>query len=298
MEFSSYVKSLLGINETDKVLEDLRVTRGDLKEITIKLWDQNAKNFPGAKFRNKELIAMVSRFNAMCKPSGGNFFKNVVDGLEEALTNVDTITDQIEREFNNEVANAAMSFRKANLLRFAEALSFVDRYSRSLLNYVLILETGEYEENGTTVKDSMTPAQIQWVVANYNSYLQAFRIVTLKKVEISKRLDSIPEVTVNDESTRMVASVSGMAKLDPFQMGFIPICLNPIYHVGMLVADWQVARHNAAKEERDLIQLRILNLKRSMEGKPDANIQKQIAYNEERLKKLTAKIADMEKEYA
>ena len=87
-------------------------------------------------------------------------------------------------------------------------------------------------------------------------------------------------------------------KIDPFQMRFIPAWLNIIYHVRLGIAEWQVGRYNAAKEELKVIQLRKLHLERLRDGKADAAIEKEIAYLEERAQKLNYKLRQMEESAA
>lgn len=90
----------------------------------------------------------------------------------------------------------------------------------------------------------------------------------------------------------------GSAKVDPFQMDLIPIWLNPIYHIGMFVSEWQADRYKAAKEEVRLLQLRKLNLEKTIEKKPDAKIQHEIEYLSNRVQGMNFKIEKMEKDYA
>ena len=81
-------------------------------------------------------------------------------------------------------------------------------------------------------------------------------------------------------------------------MRFIPVWLNPIYHIGMRIAEWQAKRYKSAKEELSLLQLRKLNLERVSAGKPDAKIQSEIKYLEARIQGLNFDIDEMEKKYA
>ena len=104
-------------------------------------------------------------------------------------------------------------------------------------------------------------------------------------------------MTVNPSSvTDIVASV-GASRVDPMNFGLIPIVLNPIYHVRMMIADWQVNRFKAADEERKLLEFKLLKMKMTDGGKRDANVDRQIEYTEGRLQKLNYKLMEMEKSY-
>lgn len=86
--------------------------------------------------------------------------------------------------------------------------------------------------------------------------------------------------------------------MDPYHFGLIPIKMNPIYHIRMAIAEWQVARYNAAIEEKRALEYRLLALKASSDGKKDAKLEEAIEYSEARLAKLNYKLATMEEDYA
>ena len=161
--------------------------------------------------------------------------------------------------------------------------------------YIYICETSVFEESDTTLVDSFSKAEIEWINHNFIAFCAAFNITSGKPQQVEKQFSNIPDIVVTGDNAHTLGATIGEDKIDPFQMSLIPIWMNPIYHIGMFVAEWQSDRYKAAKEEVRLIQLRKLNLEKLSEGKPDAKIQKEIAYMETRIQGLNFKLAKMEK---
>ena len=161
-----------------------------------------------------------------------------------------------------------------------------------------VCETAEYPDSGTALNDSLSPAEIEWLNANFLSFCTALNVVSGNPQQVKKQIDNIPDIIITSENATTLPSTMGEARLDPFQMNLITVRMNPIYHIRMFVAEYQADRYKAAKEEVKLLQLRKLNLEKLADGKPEAHIQKEITYMETRIQGLNFKIAKMEKENA
>jgi hypothetical protein len=116
--------------------------------------------------------------------------------------------------------------------------------------------------------------------------------------KIKAEFEEIPDITVTAAGDRTVQSTLGVSKLDPFRHGFVPLAMNPIYHIRMKVADYQHYRYERAKAEKDALELRKLRLERLQHGKQDAALDKQIEYTQKRIDDLTLQIRKVEEQYA
>lgn len=297
MKIPSFITSILPSFGKDRVTEDLRLTRTEYKDVTIPAFHQASTAFKGCKFKSPLLQDQLAVFGRMVKGKG-----NIVDAigalLPDALKNLDACEELIEKTFSEEIAGAGLTYQKANLLQFAECLHFVSRFSRKFLLYIFVCETAEYEDGGTTIADSLSPAEIEYIKTNFVTYCTALNAVTNQTATVHKLLSDVPDIVITSDNYDSLASTVGEKKLDPLQMKLIPVWLNPIYHIGMFVAEWQAERYKASKDELRLVQLRKLNLEKLQEGKPDAHVQKEIAYLETRIQGLNYKIDKMEKKYA
>lgn len=296
MKILNFIKSLIPSFTKNTVEEDIRLTRSEIVEVTQPAYENAVGLFKGWKFKSIDLNIQLTTFGRMVKSNGGgNVIITIEKGFENILKNLDIVEEMIKKSYNQEIAGQGLTYLNANLLQFTEAVAFVSKFSRKFLNYVYLCETAEYPDANITVKDSLTPAEILWIQSNFVSFCLAFNIVTDNPAHIKKQIDEIPDIMVTSDNADSLSSTIGDAKLDPFQLRLIPVWMNPIYHVGMFVAEWQAARYKASKEELRLLQLRKLNMEKLSEGKADAAVQKQIKYMESRIQDMNYSIDKMEK---
>ncbi len=129
------------------------------------------------------------------------------------------------------------------------------------------------------------------------NFAQAFKIISTSKTKLDKQFSEIPDIVITSDNEDLLMRTQG-SKIDPMSVRFIASWLNPIYYFRMRVAEWQVNRYNAAKEELKIIQLRKLHLERMRSGEADARLEKEISYLEERAQKLNYNIQQMEESHS
>ena len=295
MKVLNFLESLLPSIKKSRIEEEMRLCRAEITEHTAPAYKSAEELLGKWKFKSPDLQPHLEMFNRMVKTKG-NFVTTVEASWKDIIENLDYVEEQIAKTYNEEMASAGYTYLKANLLQMSSAYAFVSKFARKFLIYIYICETAMYEESNTILSESLSPAEIEWIKANFISFCTAFNIVSGKPQQIQKEFANIPDIIITEDNVHTLGATIGAAKLDPFQMGLIPIWMNPIYHIGMFVAEWQADRYKAAKEEVKLIQLRKLNLEKLSEGKPDARIQKEIAYMETRIQGINYKIEKMEKD--
>lgn len=297
MKAIHYLESLLPSFGKDQVIEDIRLTRNEVQDITLPAYETAVTLLKKYDFKSPEIKADMEQFKRVVKNNTIGFAHVVEKALSVSLDNLDEVEEMIKKQYNEEVAGLGMTYLKTAMLQLVECIGFVSKYARKYLVYIYVCETAQYEESETTIAESMAPAELEWLRLNFLSFCTALNIVSTPRHLVKRSIQDIPDVVVTKDNSVTLGSTLGESKLDPLQMRLIPVWLNPIYHVGMFVAEWQASRYKSAQEELKLLQLRKLNLQRLSEGKPDAKIQKEIAYMESRVQGINAKIAKMEKEH-
>lgn len=293
MNVTKYLRSLLPNFDKVRVMEEIRITRGEIKDVTEPLYHKAAPFITKWTVKSPEVKELITTFNRFVHPNG-NAFTYIQKSFPAILENLDEVEAMIEQIYSDEVAGSGLTFLKSNLLQFVECASFVSRYARKLLIYVYIHETAEYKDGGTVLTDSLTPFESDWIKSNFVPFCQALMATSGQKAKLKKELDDIPDIVVTEDNADSLGKTMGQSKLDPLNMGFIPVWLNPIFHVRMMVAEWQSARYKQAREELAVLQLRQINLEQLQDGKPDAAVQKKIAALEIRIQDQTIKMAKME----
>jgi hypothetical protein len=295
MKILPFIQSLLPSFEKNRVLEDIRLTRTEIEEISKPAFDEAVPLFKNWVFKSEALVQMSDQFHRLVKKGhNDNIVLTIEKAFKPALANLETAEDLITQTYASDVAGDGMTYMKANLLQFVSAVNWMSKYSRKLLNYIYICETSVYPDGDTVIDENVTKAELAFLRDNFVTFCTVLNIVSTNPTSLKKLLAEVPDIMVTADNATTLTGTVGSSKLDPLHMGLVPIALNPIYHIGMLIAEWQASRYKSAKEELRLIELRKLNLMKLHDGKPDAAVQHQIEYSNIRAQGLNYKIAQME----
>lgn len=296
MKVEQYIATLAPSLRKDKILDDLGVVRKGLKDATIPAYETLESLFGKWKWQSPEMKTMATSFGRLA----GN--KGVVPTILEAMTNtakaLDVVEDMIIKQFNEEVISTALTYKKATVLQYLEAVSFLSTYARKLANFLLVAETATFPDSDVTVATSFAPAEISYIQDKFLMFTQALVALSGKPEDIEKRLSEAPDVVVKAASAGALEQTLGKTKTDPMKMNFISSTWNVFHHIGKAFAEWQVSKYNGAKEELQLVQMRKLYLEKLQAKKPDAALAHEIEYMEGRVQNLNANIAKMEADYA
>jgi cell division protein FtsB len=297
MNLDKYLTSLLPSFTKARMIEDLNVRRDELKNNTLPPLKSIQQAFGKRSWENDWVRAFDERFKKAAEIRyQGNFINGVLDTMERVLETCDVIENLINEYFADDVLREAMTVCRVNLLQYLETMSFSIDYTRRLMVATLTLEVATVNKEDP-FNGQITQGEMDYLNRRQEAYFQAIRILSDKKEAVQKRFKEMPDMTVNADSVSTATAVVGVTKIDPFGFGLIPVSLNPIYHIRMAIADWQVSKFKAAQEERRILEFKLLQLKLAAEGKKDAKLQQQIEYTQGRLDKLKFKIRDMEEDY-
>lgn len=299
MKMKDYISSLLPSFTKTRMIEDLGVVREELRHTTLPAYQTAAKAFANTRFKAQELVKFEEEFkkNVKSRFRGGNSVIIMAQILEQVDKNIDVAERSVNAYYSDDVMREAMTYLKANLAQYIETVTFVVRYARRHLLFVVSAENAATADNPTYF--GMTEGEFEWLRVQRYNFFQALCVMGgFKPEEVEKNFKEIPDIVLTKDNASVIEKTVGLQKVDPFQFGLIPVWLNPIYHVRMNIAEWQVKRYKAAKHEKETIELRLLQLKHQQSGKTDARLQEQIEYNEGRLQKLNYELKEMEDAYA
>jgi hypothetical protein len=296
MDILKYLKSLLPKLSRNTVTDNLRLVSEELNDTTIPLFDSANVDFSNFDFKSKEVVRLLPTFNSLVNKRKGNIITTIDTILKDVSKLSALLLTNIENDFEETIASTGLTCSKAQKLQLTEGIDFVTRYSRKLLNYIIIAETSKYDQ-GNTIENRLSKVQREYVTKFFSNYCILMNGFAKGGPEVLKIFNSIPNITVTPENIESYKATHGRYSLDPLQFGFIPVSLNPFYHIGMSIAEYQTNRYDEKKEERDLIKLRLINLKNQMNSTPNPKLEQEIEYYEERVQKLELKIEDMERKY-
>ncbi len=288
MNVLAYVKSLLPSFGQDRVVDDLSRMRADVEDSLIPSLDQAAKAFKGQKFKSTVALGVEKALQRQFNVSG-NVFEILLKLFHSIPSKLDVLDEAVESHFSKDIVKEAFTYRRANILKYAEMLSFVIGYTSRLTLRIIAAEKAAID--GTPVDAHLTAAQTTQFTEKYTSWLDALKVIDKSAAELKSAIESVPDVIIDETNAHGVEATVGAKTLDPMGMNFISPSWNLIYRVRMYAAEWDVATINRSKEERKLVELRLRELKEAREGKPSALIEHQIETAEDRLKKIDFRIA-------
>lgn len=298
MSLQNVLKNLKEGFPKNQIEDDLNVLRQDITAYTQPMFDTASKDFGNKAFKSKWAENFQKRLkNDVRRVNTKNFIIPVQKSLEKILERVDVLEKLADENFNDDISIHAMSIKRLNILSYIQACSFFSIYARRLITTVMAIEINVADESVINELEDVLPINLEWLNQRRDSFFKVMDIFLNGKGDLNKAIDELPDINVNPTNIKAVEAVN--RTLDPFGFGFIPVVLNPAYHIGIFVAEWQNDRLNTAKAEKDILEVRVMNLKLLEDKKNDAKLQKSINYIENnRLKPLYKKIAKMEASYA
>lgn len=294
MAIENIIKFLLPTFGRDRIIEDIRITRGELSDL-IPMYEASAQTFKNWRFGSQEVKDSFKVFaNMVGGRDASNPIVRIASDLPKVLENLQVVEDLVLSRLGNSVAGKGLTYKQATLVKFVDAAFLVSKYARKYLNFVYVGETASQNGGQTVVKESIPPVELEWLHKTMVDFCNAFLTATRASGETRELIEDVPEIEVAASSAASLKSTVGERKLDPLKLGFVASNANPIYFVRMLVAEWQVMRHKETRDELTMLQLRKLNLEKLKAGRQDANLEKQIQVVESRIQETSYKLAQME----
>lgn len=298
MKIMDFVKSLLPSLQKNQITEDLRITLSELEEVVTPSYRFATEYLKTSKLKsdkNKELATQFYRnFDLQGSSKQPSYIGEVNRRIEFIKENVVYLRELVEKDFDELTVSEGMTAKKVVVVRAASALSFISRFSTDLLNYMYVQEAiavnAELDESL-----QLSPAALKHVERNIGNFASVLSDFGIPNKDFSKILLSIPEVVISSKTDQALKGMYSDQQLDPFKSSYIQgFTGNPIYHLRMVIAEWQSNRYKANKDKKKTLELRLLHLKLQNEGKDDPKIEQEINYVQSRVDKIERYLKDVE----
>ena len=301
----NFLSSLLPrLNKID-VLEDIRITRGELENIVKPVYEDASRHFVNGKniksesltvlnkvfIRNLEQVIHMEKIHVNRKRD--NLILAVNDRIANLIENAKEIESKIEAVFEKDILRDGLTAKKAVLIRAAEYLSFISRYTIDLANYAYNEEL--YIRSLDDSFRDIPPAKIKLIEKNMPAFATLLGFFSIDPEEFKSRYESVPDVFVTITNYEKLSSVYDESKLNPVSAPIMTgFEYSPIYHIGTLWAEWQAARYKSYADKKQMLELKRLALQTEEQERKDPKIKKQIEILNERITKLDYKMASIE----
>ena len=298
MRILQYFKSLLRNIKKNTLIEDARVTSASLKNTVIPAYEDADKHFRNKDFTSDEVRALEKRFTTS---DGIKRNEGLINGTLDRLTKVHDIVDLCLRvvgdKFEENTVIQGITVLKLNVIRLMESSGFLARYSMHLLNYIYIHETAAITKDEFYIKDNLSKGAIAFVEDNFAQFCELISILGVDEKKIDKALNEIPDIAFGTDPEATVTTL-GEHVVNPIGvMNFSPTSSNPIYHIALMIAEYQANRYKENVDLKRVLELRLLNLQKASKANPDAKLEKEIEYTQSRVDKLSDVIRRAEERY-
>lgn len=294
-----FFKSLVPTFERGRLMDTVASTREMLTEDTLPPYKE-AVEFGAFKGASPFKSSQIRSFNAMFMrevDAKHNFVDSTARILGRLTDDFAVLSEAVEKHFaqrNN--PKIALSYQHLTFLRLIELVRFAARYSRRVLHYTYMCEAPEmFKQFGNP--QQLPKGERKWLEKNAVGYCRTMTLLSKPMREILSDIQSMPDVVYDPEQEDAVGAVVGAKKMDPLAMGYIPIISALFWSIGSRWVEYQAAELEEARAERELVQLRLAQLKAAQAGNFDAATEKVLKVQQERLDDLTFKIVDLSKRY-
>jgi hypothetical protein len=277
-----------------QIVDSIEKSLDELTSVTIPAYEAANEIFTGQKFKSAEMKNLQAKFD-LCRLGAGN--ANMITSTLAILNNARgfaaVLSKYAERVLASEEASAAMSLRKATVLRLVVMIEFANRYARRLLNYVY---TCELDSETKTQDYALSKANIELITKEFNNFTTALRVLNRKPDLLAKDLEGIADASVDELSDQTLAATAGVKSIDPLLIsGFTEY--NPFYIFGLVIAQYQANKFNSVEDEKKMLELRYHRLSQARMGNPNAATDREMEILQERIDKSTRKWLDLKEEY-
>jgi hypothetical protein len=294
MNINAYVRSLKGVTSKDEVLNSLDVVQQDLSTKVTPIVGTAAAAFKTIKPKSEMVLGYEEKYReAFRMGRNASVIEDLRDRLHKVQKNLDILAQEIHKSMPETVSQQSIDHRSAVMMQLVDSASFLNRFCRKFIEAVTIYETeavGMYEDYQ---KDNLTKGEAAWVDARFPYFLEI--LAALSDDKFKAKFEEIPNVKVDVDSDDNNA-LFGRLKMDPFKLGFIPVSLNPFFHIGKWIAEFQAWRYKEAQEDLRRIQARVLLLEEALGGKSNPQVEKEIKILRDKSEGLVYKINKAEEE--
>lgn len=295
MEILKFVKSLLPTFGKDRLIEDARITRDELRNVVLVSYQAATPLIEATKYKSEELESLNQLFKRNYKAGkNGAMLATIAKDLENVIKFQEVIYDFIDKRFEKTIVIDGITIFKANIIQAQGMLSFVSKFASKLLNYAYVLECAALGYDSQYVKDNLSKGEIEEIHTSFLDFVNALAVVTRDEKEVIKQLSSVPDVVIG-QNPEAIAAVYNESKTDPLQMRHVKgFSSSPILHFRMVVAELQVWRYKYMQDTKRVLELRLLSLQKAFENNPDPKLEKEISYTQSRIDNFAEKMRHAE----
>ena len=301
MSIFNFVKKLLPRIDRATVAEDLRTTEKECVNIVMPSWEAAAVHFKVNKLASDEASDMsmlfYRNFDMRKASKAPDFVQDITRRLPALHEVIGYLQGELDNNLEKDIIAEGLTVRAAFILRAGGNVSFMTRFSMTLLNYLYMVEA-EAANAELDPSLSISKAEIKYIDTNFVRFVKLLSEYTMPSKDFKAMISGLPEVFVGSRNEAGVSGLYGNS-LDPFEkLGMAGFIGNPIYRIRLVVAKWQNDRYESAKAKKQQLELRLLYLQMQKDGAEDPTVAKEIERLTSRIENYDRQLREVEESVA
>lgn len=276
------------------VIEDVTNIFEELNTSILPMYNLHVATDISRNKVNKELMYALKR-SKFRKES--DFIKTVGKALQIIADHEDDVIEMVEKSIGREFNRASMDYQQANIIYYVNGISFFLDFASKAIQVIIAEELKRDIDVYGPVEKAMYAEVTDDLTQR--AFVNLLSILTMKVSQFQgriKHLDGYLYDPYEHETVQKTAAV----KIDPVNMGLIPVSIHPVWLIGRVLNAWAANRQEKRKEELAKLQMMLMALKDLADGDIEKDhkrsLEKQIEYHSNRANKLAMKIEAVEDE--
>jgi len=297
MELKDFLETITPNFERSRMIEDIEMQLEIIDTSVLPTLKTLERVMSGQAFKSKAAEDLHGIIGAKVTVLRSRSLTQQLTAIANTLSdNLEYMEKQAPVMFAKDVTRETITYRKGAFLQLLALSRFAGDYMVRVLNYVLESEIAVRTKGDATAR--YAKPELEALAQQLVPFAETVATLYVPRQEFVHKLDSIPEITFDPARMGVVSQTVGAGKLSPFRTNVLATRFNPIYKARMMIAEWQVKKYKAKKEEQRALELRCLALKEAIEGKQDPALQQQLDYTSGRLQSLNYELQRLEERYS
>ncbi len=296
MNLYNFVKSLFPTFKRDELLDGVVAIRKSIMEHSVQAYRSADQVWGSTELISKQAKAMEKTYKLeVGLPGRQSMISSIYAAMSNALNVLDMVVEKGKVVYGNNEASMGLTFQKATILRLVTVAEFANKYSLDLLNYIYVVEA-QATKGGEGI-DMVSKAEEDILVSQFQDFCTAINVLKVNVDSLEKALNDLPDAVVSELTENTFVATIGSKKIDPLNIRNFSVKQNPFYVLGMMIAEKQEKKYKAKKETVELLQLRLMHLRKLRDKTQDASLDKEINYYQDRVTSLNHELEKLNKDY-
>ncbi len=293
MKILNFVRRLNGKVTSDGVLTDISSIKEQLDEVLVPSINKYKKMEEDRSTKPKDVIRYTGTILKNIDGSRRTISETLERKMPDIISNLEVLENQYTKEFKSisSLVTGLSSKKAVFIANLSMYRSFLD-YTMNLLDACSrVYAAKAAKKAGKSLDlyeiDKFNNTYLDEQVLNYTSVLNH---LSMKTKDFKKKLDAQVDIELTDENAEY-AEASGVLPELPFKKSFTG---GLFYSMFKWKGEWAASTYKVNKSKRRSLELMVMDLDQSKEGKSNAAIDREIKYTRDRISKLDYEIRDFE----